>query len=254
MTDKPRMPRGQKFPHFGKPYVQWLIRLLKNPQFQERLATFRKKWGIQAGGDPIEAWHLLVEKGNLGDDEYADKWDHLNEDLADLASNGGFGPDNWSVPFYLSLYPSPEALTANLERIRVPRDMGRIDIVERQRHLYLDVTWATKEDVDQHWSAVLQWQETTGRDYVKKGLLPDLLRDIKPGRPVRDDDIAIQCARWKGAGKTFKQIRELVKQEYGLEWALTESSLNRSGAVCYTCPTAKNYVKRGRQLLEQMDK
>ena len=82
---------------------------------------------------------------------------------------------------------------------------------------------------------------------MTKRLLPNLLKDIKPGRPERDEEVAIQCARWNNERKTYKEIRELMKKEYGLEWALAEDSYENLSM----CTTAKNYVKRGRQLLEQ---
>jgi len=193
MADKPRKPKDRKFNHFGKPYVERLVQLRQNRQFQDRLAALKEKWEIEEGRNPEQIWKSIAEKDNPQEDDYLDRYERgrthhqlFQKDMETLACEIGLGRDNWWVIPYILVAPTYEASTAALRRIPTPRDLTRVDAVEYERHLYLDVTWAAKEEIENFWSVVEQWQETSRPDYVKKGLLPDQSKNRKPRRPEKD--------------------------------------------------------------------
>jgi hypothetical protein len=189
MADKPGKPAGQKFNHFGKPYAERLVQLCKNRQFQGRLAALREKWGIEEGHDPERVWKSIVEKDNPQEGDYLDKYERgqthhqlFKKDLAELASEVGLGRDNWWVLPYVLVSSTSEASTAASGGMPTPRDLRRIDAVEHESHLYLDVTWAGKEDIEEFWGVVKRWQETRRPDHVTKGRLPNQSKNTRPGR------------------------------------------------------------------------
>jgi len=250
VTKNPRVP---KFKHFAKPYGDKITELISDENFRERIKSLREKWEIVPNSNPDEFWRSLVGRDNPQSEDYLDQYDNeqtahqlFKSDLQKLCANWGLATDNWWVMLHLIINLDFKYPQRVLVKLPMPRDMGRIDAVERDGHLYLDVTWSAKEDVEEFWDVVQNWQRVQRSHYIKTGFLPDLLVNIKPGRPAGiDDELAIQCAHWKEEGKIYKEIRELVRQQYGIEWALIKDSYGNPNM----CPTARNFVNRGKKLL-----
>jgi hypothetical protein len=269
--------------HVAKPYIRELVRLCRDPRFKQRAADLRVKWKITELLPDFDSfsnsfWKPLCEK-DAEHPDYIEKYEgkqclhqmfaidveNLYQDLlGEFALPGGSEACTSSVGVHeVGILASVMTIVSCVDLddvteetlkplgIGMPWRASRIDLIlggepAQEWHLYLDVTWAGKEDLDWIWKVVQHWQKSTRPLYIRRRQLPDLLKDIKPGRPVRDDDIAIRCARWKQQRKTYKEIKALVEAEYSLDWALAEDSYGNLS----TCPTAVNYVKRGRELLE----
>jgi len=113
----------------------------------------------------------------------------------------------------------------------------------REHHLYINVTFATIEDVKSVWWRVMQWQGDVLPTLIKQGKVPDL-RSRGPGRPPLPDKLCCECARLRDDEHwTYGQIGD----RFGMP--RQESAYSREGKVTRSrCRTAEEAVKRGREL------
>lgn len=227
-------PDRQK--HSTKPARQKLLKLCHNPEFKRRVGEVKENWRIcTLAGYWYEAnkfWlDLSVAKRN-----------ELKQELVALCQDYDLPPAMWNELLDLVVCFDLDKVTENdINALGLhPFMPSRIRITSKENgRLYLDVTFATWQDVRETWEEVERWQKTVRPFLIEQGTLPDLLEDIKPGRPSISGDICREATRLKDEeGWTYIKIAQhfhfpIQEDAYGKR---TQSR------------TAQEAVKRGRQL------
>lgn len=261
--------------HFTKPAMQILLELCHNPEFIQKVSEFRKSWNIiklvKSFDESNEFWRDLCE-ADRNDLDYHNKWyDGKTQDrlfmrnLEALCQDPAFGlppdPAMHLVLFYIILCFNLDSVTKeDILTLPLPPSLARVSTIRMNNRLYLDVTFATRKDVAEIWPQVKYWQENVrpflqkeinaGLLLRKRQLLPDLLKDIKPGRPATvPEDICLECVRLREEGWTYPSIGKHFK------WPLQKSGYTSQGkhVIRNRCRTAEEVVKRGKKLREIAD-
>jgi hypothetical protein len=248
----------KKVTHLAKPALSYFRSLFSDTEFKQQIEALRVKWEIEVPVKSIEEadkyWRNLCTL-DFKEEDYIDKYERgetrsqlLKQDLEQLCEtpNIKLPPDTWHVLYSILLCFDLEIVTDNdIFQLPLPPSLARISIAPstfnpiQENHLYLDVTFASKEDIDKIWPNVSLWQRKVRPHSIKRGYLPDLLKDIKDGRPAIPDDICLQCVKLKEQGLTYLKIGE----KYG--WRIQLDAYMKRPR----CRTAEEAVKKGRKLL-----
>jgi len=246
-----------KISHSSKPAFLKLSKLCSDLKFKETIEELRAKWGInesaQSSDEANKFWQSLCE-ADRKEPNYHEKWyegktrdKRLKHDLEEQCKDAGLVPDMWLALYHILLCFNLDNVTEqdilklylhpSLERVSIIR--GGLDYTQDD-HLYLDVTFASTQDILEIWSQIYYWQENIRPSYIEAGRLSDLLVDIKDGRPYGiNEEWALEVARLKYEEKrTWAEIGK----KYG--WRLQRDSYGKLNQ----CSTARYYAKRGIEL------
>jgi hypothetical protein len=252
----------EKVKHFAKPVFLKLSNLCANKSFQKKINQLREKWGINDLAKSFEEankfWQSLCE-ADRKKSNYHEKWyegktrdRRLKQDLEDSCRVYNIALDMWFVLYYILLCFNLDKVTEqDILQLPLHPSLARVAIAPynlnpfQDNHLYLNVTFATRKDIEEIWPLVLYWQKNIRPSHIKNGLLPNLLEDINTGRTPVSEYTCLECAELKDKGWTYRQIGK------HFEWPLQVSALNRHGKETKSrCRTAEEAVRRGRQLRE----
>lgn len=248
------------------PAISIMFKMCKDPAFQQGVNDLRDKWGISkltgSGDEADKLWNDLCEADSR-DPEYHRKYENeqtqaqiFKHDLETLYPKLPSDQNVWLLMYEIVMRINLNVVTeSDLMGLPLLSSIARISILRQNNRLYLDVTFATLKDVQEIWRQVTSWQdkvrpflikEIDGGPLLKKRqLLPNLLKDIKQGRPAKlTDEVCRKAARLKDKEKwTYPQIGKFF------DWACQESAFNKAGKVTRSrCRTAEEAVKRGRKL------
>lgn len=255
----------QQGAHFTKPARQRLLRLCKDTKFKLRVNEVRRKWKIptlaKSSDEANKFWQALCE-ADRNDPDYHKKYDNgqtkaqqFRQDLEMLCQDPALGlppdPDMWLVMFHIVMCFDLDNVTEeDILTLPLPPSLARVSIVPKDNRLYLDVTFAAKKDIAEIWGQVEYWQNNI-RPYLiseinaspllkKRQLLPDLLEDIKRGRPSgTKEELALEVARlWYDEGWRDKEFN----REFG--WKLSPDSYGN----LTRCGRARYWAKQGLDL------
>jgi hypothetical protein len=251
--------------HRINPAKLTLEKLCNDTSFKRRVNELRHDWKITKLAKSFEEangfWENLCEV-DRSDPDYYDKYDRgetqhqrFQYALEVLGGDPAFGlppdPEMWLVMFHVvSRFDLDNVTEEDILTLPLPPSLSRINVIPMNNRLYLDVTFATRKDIAEVWSVVKFWQKRA-RPYFVRGVsivpnelrprqpLPNLLKDVVPGRPRISDAICLEAAKLKDEeGKTYLAIAKLLdlpKQRDAYD------NLTRSR-------TAQEAVKRGRVL------
>jgi len=248
----------KKIAHPAKPALSYFLKLCSNAEFKRQIESLRSKWGIESRSISFEAankhW-LSLCKLDIEDEDYEDKYligktrcQMLEHDLVQLckAPNVKLSFDMWHVLYTILLCFDLDNMTEDdIFGLPLPPSLARISIAPtafnplNEHHLYLDVTFASLQDVPTQWPVVREWQRKLRPLFIKKGYLPNQLKDIRPGAPPVSDDVCRKCAKLHKEKMSYRKIGEL----YG--WPIQRNVYGKRAR----CRTAEEVVKRGNKLL-----
>lgn len=245
--------------HSTKPALKKLLKLCSDEHFKGRIEKLRGKWRIDKLSTAFEEanmfWRQLC-KVDAKQTDYHERYDEgktehqrLQQDLEALCedSNVRLPKEMWITMFQILLCFDFDNITEeNFLELPVDPSLVRISCSPsylnpiQDYHLYLDVTFASTQDVSEIWGVVQYWQENIRPTHIERGVLPDLLQDIKSGRPYGINE---QCAL------------EVAELKYDKKWTWAEIGSKYGWPLQYDshenlnqCSTARSYAKRGLEL------
>jgi hypothetical protein len=243
--------------HYAKPMSLKLSKLCADKGFRKKINQLREKWGINKpvqSLDEANKFWLSICEADRKKPNYHKKWyegetrdRRLKQDLEDLCKDADLAPDMWFVLYHILLCFDLDKVTEqDILQLPLHPSLARVSIVRggfehiQDNHLYLDVTFASTKDALEIWSQVRYWQENIRPAYIEEGVLPDLLKDIKNGRPYGiNEELALEVARLKhDENRTWAEIG----RKY--DWPLQKDSYGNKNQ----CSTARYYAKRGVEL------
>jgi hypothetical protein len=245
--------------HLSKPIILKLLKLCSETKFRKRIKQLRARWQISELAKSIDEanqfWQSICQS-DRGKRGYHDRWydgktadRKLKEELEKICQD----PDvdlpleMWVTVYYILLCINLDdiseerliELPAHPSLLRISFSPSYLNPIQ-DYHLYVDVTFASTQDVREVWQDIRYWQENIRPKYIEEGLLPDLLKDIKNGRPYGiNESRALEVAKLKyDKGWTWAKIGKKFN------WPLQEDSYGNLNQ----CSTARYYAKRGLEL------
>lgn len=247
--------KGKKGAHNTKPARLALLKLCQNPAFKEKVKQIRQEWHITTlatSPDDNSFWKDLCEadkeehdsfiKQHIEDeyDEKQSKHQRFQLALEQLSKDSAFGlpcgPDWWATLYAIVLWLDLDN-EEDILALKAPTSMFHVLFKEMDGRLYLDVTFATRDDIPEIWKWVNSWQEERRPELIKSGKLLDI--SGRPGHPlVLTDEICREVARLKDEEKLSS--KEIIKR-FGFK--------TQEGT--YQSSTYQKALRRGRALRKQ---
>jgi hypothetical protein len=243
--------------HLEKPAKQKLFKLCRDPRFKERVRQIRTRRRMHSLTSlPSQRRKLLEALGKFTQEDwnYQDIQQDLNtqkqpliREIRQLCADFNLPTDAWFLIFSIILcFDLENVKIEDFENLGMHPSIARIDTLyglelRKRHHLYLDVTFASMEDIREIWPNVLEWQKDIRPRLIDEAKLPNLLDELKSGRPSISDYVCRECARLKDERRwTYNQLGK----HFG--FPLQTNAYGKRTQ----CRTAQIAVKRGRELIK----